>query len=284
MSAQNKREYNLVTVEETAVDTRVKVPGVTVVVNYYGDTITKIYLGNKNLEIIENRYGTTKVRMVHSQREKFKGHWGGVGLGFNNFFSTPFKTELPQDASYLDLNATKSIEVALNLFQYDIGLQRNNSNIGLVTGIGLTLSNYRFNLTSERLGRGQDGTTTLIPLENSRFAEKNKMLVRTITVPLLLEFQVPDKEKNYFYINAGVYGGLNFSSHIKVKYSESYRGVRKEKFREDFNVNPFKYGAMVRTGYKWVNIYASCDLTRLFQKGRAPEIYPWSVGIMLVSF
>ena len=244
---------------------------------------TRVTYFKKQWDVVINQ-GTAEIKMVHSHIDKFRGNWGGIGIGLNNFFSTPFNSELPPDAEYLNLIAGKSVEVALNLFRQNIRLQQHRNNIGLVTGVGLTLSNYRFNQYETRLGRDAAGQTCEIPLAEDRIAMKNKLLVRTITVPLLFEYQSPNKYKSSLYINAGIYGGLNFSSHIKVKYSDK-NGVKKEKFREDFNINPFKYGAMVRTGNKWINLYASYDMSMLFKKGRgAPEIYPWSVGIMLASF
>ena len=281
-----ERELNLVTVEDENNETRIKVPGATVIVNHFGDTVTTIYLGNnRRLEIIDSFSGSsnkTKVRMVHATQEKFKGHWGGFSLGYNYFGNSYFTNELSPDLFYLDLNNGKSIEVGLNLFQQSIGLQRNKNNIGLVTGLGLTLNNYRFD-TQNILYKDRETGITGYRVEDKRIIDKNKLLVRYITVPLLFEFQIPDGEKNPFYINAGVYGGFKLSSHVKVKYADSMSPI-KQKYRHDLNINTFKYGATARIGYRWLNLYATCDLSSLFQKGKGPEIYPWSIGIMLVSF
>ena len=283
--AQNQNEYTIITVEQNpsgVIRTETRLCGIVIDTNTFNDTITRIHFGNKSFEVIDywsDDSGTTRVQVVQNPREKFKGHWGGFGLGYNNFFSAPFNPVLPDDAMFLDLNTNKSVEVAFNLFQHDISLSKNRNNIGLITGLGLTLSNYRFNDLDNRLKRNKE--TKMLETEAfTRDAKKNKMLVRTITLPLLFEIQAPDQNRNPFYVNAGIYGGLNFSSHVKVKYTDN----AKQKFHEDFNVNPFKYGAMFRTGYKWINIYATCDLSRLFQKERAPDIYPWSIGIMLVKF
>lgn len=287
LTAQSKeRDYNLVSVEDDSDETRVKVPGATIVVNHFGDTVTTIYLGNKRrLEIIDspndfNPVTGVKLRMVYSSKEKFEGHWGGFSLGYNNFGKNYFTNDVP---FYLDLNTGKSIEVGINLFQHDISLQRNKNNIGIVTGLGLTLNNYKFANTQYILHRDRFTGITGYREDTVRLIDKNKLLVRYLTVPLLFEFQIPDGDKNPFYINAGLYGSFKLSSHIKVKYSDNF-GDRKQKFRQDLNINTFKYGAMVRIGYRWINMYATCDLSALFQKNQGPEIYPWSIGIMLLSF
>ena len=277
--AQNN-ERDVVVVEENWDETRVKVPGVTVIVNHTGDTITRIILGNRKLEVIENNEGTTKIRMGHAPRDKFKGHWAGVEIGLNNFFSEPFNSELPNDIRYMDLNAGKSVVVGLNLFQYNLGLQKDKNNIGLVTGLGLTFNNYRFD-SKYVLTRLDDGNTYY--KISPRVVDKNKLVTTFLTVPLLLEFQIPDHTYRPFFISGGVYGGFKIGSHIKMKYNDN-AGVKKEKFREDLNLNPIKYGVMVRAGYRCVKLFANCDLSTLFQSGQGPEIYPWSVGIVLAAF
>jgi hypothetical protein len=68
-----------------------------------------------------------------------------------------------------------------------------------------------------------------------------------------------------------------------VVYSDN--GNReKEKGRDDYNINTFKYGLMTRVGYKWIKLYAKCDFSSMFEAGRGPEIYPWTVGLTLVQF
>ena len=278
--AQNT-EKDIVVVEEQQDETRIKVPGVTVIVNHAGDTITRIVLGNRQLEIIDNMEGTTKVRMVHAPRNKFKGHWEGFELGLNNFFSTPFDSKLPEDIRYMDLNASKSVSVGLNLLQHSMSLSKHyKNNFGLVTGIGLTFNNYRFD-SQHVLTRMDNGDTYYV--DSPRSVDKNKLVTTFLTVPLLLEFQIPDHKDRPFYVNAGVYGGFKTGSHIKMKYNDNL-GAKKEKFRKDINLNPFKYGVTARVGYRCVNLFATCDLSQLFQAGQGPEIYPWSVGISLTDF
>ena len=279
LSAQYN-ERDIIVIEEEINESRVKVPGVTVIVNHTGDTITRIILGKRKLEVIEDNEGTTKVRMGYAPRSKFKGHWEGFEIGLNNFFSEPFNSELPDNISHMDLNAGKSVVVGLNLFQHSIGLQKNNNNIGLVTGLGLTFNNYRFD-SKYVLTRLNDGNTGYF--ESTRAINKNKLVTTFVTVPLLLEFQIPDHKDRPFFINGGVYGGFKIGSHIKMKYDDN-AGVKKEKFREDLNLNPFKYGVMVRAGYRCVKLFATCDLSNMFQSGKGPEVYPWSVGIVLLSF
>lgn len=272
---------DLVKIEEALEHTHVAFPGGSVVVNHFGDTITRVTIGRKRFEILEeDNDHSTRIRMVHVPRESFKGHWAGVDLGLNNFFSEPFNSELPQDARYMDLNTGKSVAVGLNLLQYSIGLQRNQQNIGLITGLGLAFNNYRldspFVLTTD-----QEGNTSY--MVTGRVIKKNKLVTTFLTVPFLLEFQIPTGSEHPIFINGGFYGGFKLGAHTKMVYGDNL-GKDREKSRSDLNLNSFKYGATVRLGYRYIKLYASCDLSRMFQAGQGPELYPWSVGLTLVSF
>ena len=272
---------NIVTVEDSLHKTRVTFPGGNVEVDEMNDTITRITIGRRRFDIIENPGSYTRIQMVRKPLEKFKGNWAGFDLGLNNFFSTPFDSYLPPENRWMDLNGGKSVSVGFNLCQHSIGLQKYRRNLGIVTGAGWTINNYRLD-SPNILRRGDDGQTTYEVTDRS--VDKNKLVTSYLIVPVLLEWQsgTEDKEKD-FYFNAGLYGSFRLGSHTKVVFNDG-GGKEKEKWREDLNINAFKYGFMVRTGYKWIRLYAKCDLTPLFEKGRGPELYPWTVGMTLLRF
>jgi hypothetical protein len=272
---------DVVSVEDTPERTRVMFPGGNVEVSHFSDTITRISVGRQRFEVIDDG-ANTRIRMVHQPREDFKGHWGGFEMGLNNFFySAPFDNDLPTESAFMDLNTGKSVVVGINLLPYSMGLQRYGNNIGLVTGLGLTINNYRLD-SSYLLYKDESGIT--VGTLADRPVKKNKITTTWITIPLLLEVQFPASEmKHRAYINGGLYGGFKMGSHTKVVYDDN-EGDKKDKSRSDINLNSFKYGATVRLGYRFVNLFATCDLSPMFQKNQGPEIYPWSVGLTLVGF
>ncbi|MFO8002189.1 MAG: outer membrane beta-barrel protein [Marinilabilia sp.] len=275
---QNKKRAR---VEECRGNMSISFPGGRIQIDETNDTITQIIIGRRQYEIIDKSGHHNKIQVVRKPLSDFNGHWSGFDLGFTNFFAKPFDSQLPEENAWMDLNGGKSVAVGMNLFQQSIGLRKNQRNLGLVTGVGWTINNYRFD-SPNILRRSDDGQTTYELAE--RKVDKNKLVTSFLTVPLLLEWQLPGGQKGKdFFLSGGFYGSFRLGSHTKVVFDDN-GGKEKKKWREDLNTNAFKYGIMIRTGYKRIKLYAKSDLTSLFEAGRGPEVYPWTVGVTLLQF
>lgn len=283
-NAQEKeKSKSVVSVEESNGKSIVKAPGVKVEVDEFNDTITKITIGSRRFEVIED-YNRARIRMVRVPREKFKGHWAGCDIGFNGYMTSDFSTDLPSDALFMDLNGSKSVTFSINFLQYNIGLQRNKNNFGMVLGAGWTFYNYRTDqpYTFER--DTETGQTIGVPVPAERSVEKNKITTSFINIPLLFEYQFPSSEPFHrFYISAGPYCGFKIGGHTKLVYKENGNRT-KDKGKDDINLTPFQYGAMVRVGYRFINLYASYNFSTFYTENRGPELYPFTIGLSLVQF
>ncbi len=287
-SAQEKtttqsESRSLAKIEENSDHTTIEIPGIKMEVNNYNDTITKITLGHKRFEIIED-HNRSRIRMVRIPREKFKGHWAGVDLGFNGFMNSDFKTSPPVGGEFMDLNQGKSVSIGLNFLQYSIDLQRHKNNIGLVTGLGWTFYNYR---TDSQYIIEKDNVTgnTIGRYETDKNVKKNKITASFINIPLLLEFQIPagQDHNNRFFLSAGGYCGFKLGSHTKVVYG-SGSDKNKDKNRGDINMRPFQYGAMVRVGYRFIKLYGTYNFSTFYADNKGPELYPYTIGLTLINF
>jgi hypothetical protein len=212
-------------------------------------------------------------------QDKFKGHWAGVDIGFNMFIHTDYSG---YDNEFMENDIFRSNSTFINLIQQSIGLQQTRNTIGLVTGLGLHLQSYRFddNTTIYR-----DQNTDVIYPRELFFDDnqKSKLSVVSLKVPLLAEFQIPvNHYENRIYISAGFYGNYRLSSHTKIKY----RIEKKEKLKvvDDYSIHNFKYGIMVRSGYRWFNIYATYDLVPFFKNNKGPGLTPFTFGVTLIRF
>lgn len=272
----------IVEINESAERTEVKLLNdkINILDNSANDT-TLIRIGRRNIEIVEdgNRTNVTVHRTEKVEDDTddkhFNGHWAGFELGVNGFYDENYGMYPDPDYDFMELNQPKSLEVNINFLEYNIVLQEDR--IGLVTGMGWSMNNYKFD-NDITIDKGDNGLIGWLPLEGE--IEKTKLTVSYLTVPLMLEFQIPvNKSSNHFFIAGGVVGGINLGSHTKVKYDDS-----KEKDRGSFNINPFKCSAQLRAGLKDIALYASYGLTPLFKDDKGPELYPFSIGISLINF
>lgn len=212
-------------------------------------------------------------------KDDFTGHWAGIDFGFNTFTN---KDYAGYETEFMENEVVYSNSTYMNIIQQSIGLQHNRNTIGLVTGIGLHLQSYRLNqnTTVERGFNDIIEPRTLFFDQN----QKSKLSIVSVMVPLLAEFQVPvNHYENRLYFSAGIYGSYRLSSHTKIKYRVE-RKKEKLKTPDFLSLQDFKYGLMVRTGYRWVNLFACYDLVPLFRENKGPELTPFTFGITVVSF
>jgi hypothetical protein len=112
--------------------------------DYDDSDTTRIRIGKKKFIIIEDG-DNDQISFENEDfddNNKFKGHFSGIDIGINNYFTSDFSTSLPLSDEYMNLNSGKSWGVNINFIQQSIALL--NNNIGLVTGMGLEFNNYRF--------------------------------------------------------------------------------------------------------------------------------------------
>lgn len=211
-------------------------------------------------------------------REGFSGHLSGVDFGFNMFLNEDY-TGYTSD--FMQTDVLHSNSVYINFVQQSIGLQSVRNTIGLVTGIGLHLYNYRLDKLTT-IERDENSIIQPVPI-NLANVKKSNLAIISIQLPLLAEFQLPiDRNGNRIYFSAGMYGGIKLTSHTKIKYKLE----RNEKLKvvDHFSIRDLNYGIMVRTGYRWVNLFATYDMVPFFRENRGPELTPFTFGITLISF
>jgi len=210
-------------------------------------------------------------------QDQFSGHWAGIDFGFNSFIKKDYSG---YQSEFMNNNLLLSNSTFINLIQQSIGLQHNRNTIGLVTGVGLHLQSYHLNqnTTIRRLENGMIEPQILVFDHN----QKSKLSIVSLVVPLLTEFQIPvNHYENRFYFSAGPYLGYRISSHTKIKYRID---GKKEKLKVPghYSLHDFKYGLMIRTGYRRINLFATCELVPLFKKEKGPELTPVTFGITLL--
>jgi len=207
--------------------------------------------------------------------KKFKGHWSGFAMGQNLFMSQDFNFNLPESADLLELNTTSSLQFDLNPIQYSIMM--GSPNLGIVTGMGFTWHKFSFD-NDVILERNGEGVIVPAVYEETHYS-KNSLHATYLTVPLLLEFSIPLGEKNRpLHFGTGLIGGIKIGSKVKT-----IEDGQKLKVKGDYQLNPFKYSATLRIGYRGLTLFADYSISTLFEKNKGPELYPFTLGIQLIS-
>ena len=241
------------------------------------DTIIPI---DKNPEKILRKIDARKIAQsgFNFWQDKFTGHWAGVDFGFNALVNPDYSG---YDSDFMDNDIFRSNSLYINVIQQSISLQRNLNTIGLVTGLGMYFQSYRLdqNTTIER-----DPNDVIVPkILYFDDNQKSKLFIFSLSLPLLAEFQIPiNHYDNRLYISGGLYLGYRLGSHTKIKY----RTDQKEKLKvpDHYSLHSFKYGLMFRTGYRWINFFATYEITPLFKENKGPELTPFSFGFTLIRF
>ncbi|MBI5541898.1 MAG: hypothetical protein HY951_17715 [Bacteroidia bacterium] len=208
------------------------------------------------------------------KRNKFNGHWGGFDIGLNGFVTRDNSFSLNSSDQFLNLNQAKSWNFSLNFAEFNIGIVKKY--VGLVTGAGLQFNNYRFDKNITLVG---DSANLTYYNDTVLKFSKNKMVVTYLTIPLLLEFQLPvNKGHDNIHFSAGVIGGLRIGTHTKQVFDIN-GNTNKEKQREDFHLSPITYAITGRIGYNGVSAFVNYSLSSLLKSNEGPEVYPWSAGL-----
>ena len=261
---------------------------------------TVVHVGKKRIIIIDNnekeidvdadnknKDNNTNINIDFEEKDhpkkpaKARSHWGGFDLGFNNYFTDGTSTSLSPGNDHLELNTGKSIHIGINIFKHDFKLYKRY--IMFTTGIGLSLDNYRF--TSDK---------TLIKNINIVKADydlndkmeqitysKNKLAVNYVTVPFLIQFNTDEKLKKSFHLAGGILLSYKYDSHLKLVYDKEGE-KQKTKRRDDFNIEPLRYDATVRIGYRNYTLFGSYAISELFKGG--PTLHPFNVGLQLAGW
>lgn len=192
----------------------------------------------------------------------------GVGLFTDIWFGVPKGID------------TRTINQGFQAFaMYNVPFGK--SNFGFAIGLGFRAQNMYGNFlvksTLDSTWLEKIGDTASVNYQRSK-----------LTLPYLelpIEFRFKSKSKVAVGIGFKVayllpahtkYVGEDYTTLSGLKYRVKYREIR--------NLEQFSYGPTFRIGYRWFQINAYYSLSKIFTKGNGPELYPLSIGILLMPF
>ncbi|MEX2379746.1 MAG: outer membrane beta-barrel protein [Vicingaceae bacterium] len=240
-----------------------------------GDTNTFKW-GNSKVIVISIEDDTTKKKECEP-KDRWN-HFAGVDLGINGFLSPANSVDLQKEGEFMDLNYAKSISVAINFMEFYIPVWQEK--IGFSTGLGFEFNSYDLD-RDYSIFSNKD--TTVGIADETKDIEKNKFRSTMLNLPLMLETNIGKDAKHSFHLAVGGMASYRVGSKTKQIFSQN-GSDHKVKNRTDFNMNPFRFSAVARIGYGDFTLFAAYSLTPIFEKDKGPELYPFTVGLSLVSF
>ncbi|MFP4488846.1 MAG: outer membrane beta-barrel protein [Bacteroidales bacterium] len=282
------RNNEIINISEDGNRTRISIAGDRLELEAAGENV-KIRLGKRGIEISDgNNIDWKKYEDVYyyddtddpadkrrRDRRRFTPHWSAIEIGINNYLTSDYSMSLPPELSYMDLHTGKSFNININFAQLGIGLTRH---FGIVTGLGLEFNDYKFE-GNNNISKDEEGVIgPMYPADGIEY-EKTKLTTTYLTMPLMLEAQIPVRYSRTLNIAAGAIGGVKLGSHNKLVYYDG--GKQKVKEKDDFSLSVLRYGPTVRLGYDSFQVYATYYMNGLFLENKGPELYPFQLGIAI---
>ncbi|MEQ8926153.1 MAG: hypothetical protein RLO81_10095 [Fulvivirga sp.] len=232
---------------------------------------------------------TTKVKKRGSGTTR---HLINFDIGTNNYL-TDGKFPEESDAQYA-VRPWGSWYVGINsIYQTTV-----SDRFYIEWGPGISWYNFKFQDDRTRITE-VDGVTTFIQDPDfTRDYKKSKLTASFINftaVPMLQFGQKRERRtsnfsswsdwnkinigRSYggFRMGVGGYAGFRLGSHSKVKLE----GGDKDKERDNFNLNNFRYGVRVQMGFRGTDLFFNYDMNELFTEDKGPKLNAFSFGIIL---
>ncbi len=218
---------------------------------------TSVNLGNI---IVNVKRGSSTVSLPKNKSSFSMGLvFDHFDLGFSRYLDKGSFTLAPTN-SFLEFEPAKTSHVGFDFFEMKY---KSGSKFAFYIAAGLDWNHIR--LKQDITIQKDQSQLTAVP-DNVEFS-KNRFSSRYLRLPIGIEFNMPVQKGTYFRVVAGPEFG--FLMNGKLKQLSKERG--KEKFKDDYNFNPFRYGAHLRLAYQNTGIYVKYYFNDVFAKGQGPS-------------
>lgn len=241
---------------------------------------TKIKLGKKTMVVFDSDPADTIFDIDFTnfeEEEKDDDNWRGYfDLGTVGYL-TP-DNNLTMDDGNWDLDYTSSHSISFySMYEgFDIIKDR----LYITAGMGISWDSYSFR--NDVKVSTTNGATELISDTIVNYS-KNKLNTTFIQIPVVIGTRIGNLNKNPMSLHVGAIAGYNIGANTKQKYTLD-DSKTKSKVKDNYNINPFKVEAIARLTIGNVGIYGRYSVTSLFEKNKATELYPFSVGLTFGDF
>ncbi|MEI7726042.1 MAG: outer membrane beta-barrel protein [Bacteroidota bacterium] len=190
----------------------------------------------------------------------------GVGLFSDIWMQTPSGMK------------TRTINQGVQLFgTYNMPFGK--SNFSFAIGVGFSIHNLYWNYRFQ----GDSSKFQFVKIEDALKYHRSKLTLPYVEIPLEFKF----KTKSKFAMGIGFKVGYMIYAHAKYvgdDYLFNSTDLLKASYKDIKNIEKFAYGPTLRIGYKWFHVNAYYSLAKVFQKQTSIDMYPISVGFVLMPF
>jgi hypothetical protein len=158
---------------------------------------------------------------------------------------------------------------------YNVPLGKGPMSFAIGAGIGC--HNLYSNTTINNI---RADTITFTPIPDTVSYKKSKLGLTYLDFPIELRF----KAKSKFNVALGIKLGYLLDAKTKYKGDNENGDQIIQKNKKVNAVDKFRFGPTLRIGYDWVQVYAYYSVTKVFDKGIGPDLYPFSVGVCFMPF
>ncbi len=219
---------------------------------------TTISLGGFDLEFGRIRY--------YEKKEKKKSKYQGeiAGLEFTRLIvaKSDYSLYPKEQVDFIDLG-NKSLRVNWNFLKIH---SSKTKRVRIGAALGFAWENYVWH---EDMILQYDKESKIITPEY--LTDKNYKKTKFMQFGLHIPVNIFVNLNRNIYLGAGVYGDWFLKQHSKIKFPKDKISMH--------GANPFQFGAQFCLGLRNVYMTGTYSFTKLFEKGRGPEINPASIGI-----
>lgn len=152
-------------------------------------------------------------------------------------------------------------------------------NVSFAAGLGITVHNMYWNY----MYRGNDDSLQFVQVPDTIDFKRSKITFPYLELPLELRLKTKSKVTAAIGFKLG-YMVNGHSKWVGDDYIDNTSNELKFAVKNIRNIEKFAYGPTLRVGYKWFNVNAYYSLSSVFVKGKGPDMYPISVGFILMPF
>ena len=190
----------------------------------------------------------------------------GVGLFSDIWMNSP------------DGMKTRTINQGVNVFG-TYNLPFGKSNFSFAIGLSISVHNLYWNY----MFKGSDDSLQFVKIPDSIGFNRSKLTLPYLEIPLEFRFKTKSKVSVAIGFKVGymIYGHSKWVGDDYLFYTNN---TLRYSVKDIKNIERFAYGPTLRVGYKWFNLNAYYSLSKIFSNGKGPDMYPITVGFVLMPF